>query len=238
MLAIDQVSRNLSGKLKISTNKLHSANKQYLSTADYKRVVEAAQPLKSYPIYYVDDVGTVEDIVDTIKIFIEKELTSNEGVIITIDHVLLTKGKFNQNEKQIIDHLMQTCVQLKKAYSSRGRKIMFILLSQLNRDLEKQERVLNPLFHYPNKNDIFAASSVYYCSDVVLILHKPSIIEGIEDLYGPPTTGFPRGLPVYSPKKRPLIYWHIIKARFGVNKIIMMMDDFQNSRVLEFDPAL
>lgn len=129
---------------------------------------------------------------------------------------------------------MHKCVHLKKSLTSAGHKVMFILLSQLNRDIEKQERVLNPLFHYPTKNDIFAASSVYYCSDVVIIVHKPAIIEGLGSFYGASKKGFPKGLPVFTEDSRALIYWHIIKSRFGNNQILVMVDDFVNSRVLEY----
>lgn len=112
------------------------------------------------------------------------------------------------------------------------------MLSQLNRNLETPERVNNPFMHYPTKNDMFGASSVYYCSDVVIISHKPSVISalGKEKFYGPPTKGYPKGLPIFHPqeKDRPMIYWHIIKERFGENKILAMVDDFKHSRVLEY----
>jgi len=115
---------------------------------------------------------------------------------------------------------------------------MFILLSQLNRDIESQDRVANPAFHYPNKNDIFAASSVYYSSDVVIIFHKPAVIEGLGLFYGPARSGFPKGLPVFLEGERPMVYWHVIKSRFDVNQILTMVDDFSNSRILEYSPEL
>lgn len=236
MLAIDQIARNLSGKINKSVMEIYSANKEYLPDSSYEEVVRKASSIRNYPIYYVDNLGTVPEIKSTILEFIHERDLKNlkKGLIITIDHLLLTKGLTGQKEKDIVDSLMHMCVELKKRLSAEGLRVMFILLSQLNREIETQERVMNPLFHYPTKNDIFAASSVYYSSDVVLILHKPAIIEGIGQFYGPPRQNYPKGLPVFTEEKKALIYWHIIKSRFGLNQILMMVDDFANSKVLEY----
>lgn len=238
MLAVDQIARNVSGRIQKSVEALYSADKQYLSDKDYAEVLKASEVLKKYPIYYVDTIGTVHDIKDTILSFvIENNIKErNRGLIVTLDHILLTRGKMGESEKVTLDAVMHMFVELKKQFSSIGVKIMFIVLSQLNRDIEKQDRVMNSLFHYPTKNDLFAASSVYYCSDVVIILHKPLVVEGIGKFYGPPRAGYPKGLPISTEENKPMIYWHIIKSRFGQNQILMMVDDFANSRVLEYVP--
>ncbi len=235
MLAIDQITRNISGKTEKSVNELYSANKEYLDSETFEQAVKATEILTKYPIYYVDEIGTVNEIKSTILSFLdEHNANKDRGLVVTIDHVLLTRGMSGQAEKEVVDQLMHTCVELKKSLTSAGYKIMFILLSQLNREIEKQERVLNPMFHFPTKNDIFAASSVYYCSDVVLILHKPAIIEGLGGYYGPPRKGYPKGLPIFTQNQEAFIYWHIIKSRFGSNQILIMLDDFVHSRVLEY----
>jgi hypothetical protein len=99
----------------------------------------------------------------------------------------------------------------------------------LNRDIEDKERVTNKNLHYPNKNDIFAASSIYYCCDYVIIIHSPSIVVGMENYYGPATKKYPKGLPVYSPTDPdiPLIYLHVIKNRFGKKSILVMEDHLE-----------
>mgnify|MGYP001609923941 FL=1 len=235
MLSTDQIARNISGKTEKSVAELYSANQEYLDKETFSKVEEITKELLSYPIYYVDEVGTVPEIKSTIYSFLnEHNSNKDKGLIVTLDHSLLTKGLSGQSEKETVDQLMHLFVELKKTLTVEGYKVMFILLSQLNRDIEKQERVLNPMFHFPTKNDIFAASSVYYCSDVVLILHKPAIIEGLGGYYGPPRKGYPKGLPVFNEDSNAMIYWHIIKSRFGTNQILMMVDDFVHSRVLEY----
>jgi hypothetical protein len=162
-------------------------------------------------------------------------------IIITLDHTLLTKGDMSDNEKSIVDELTKMFVSLKKELIRMGCKVIIIILSQLNRDIESEKRVTNPLLHYPTKNDIFAASSVYYCADYVIISHKPSIVNGLKQYYGPPRgTQYPRGLPVYNPYNadQPMVYWHLIKNRFGDNAILTMLDNFRYSKVTEFNPEV
>lgn len=240
MLANDQIIRNLSGKMNKSTKELYSAG-GVLSETDMDNIKRHLDLMSKYPIFYVDTVGTVNQIEATIRAFIANRqlLEKKKGLVVTLDHVLLTKGKEGAAEKQVVDSLMHKLVELKKTLVEKeGMRVLFIVLSQLNRDIEKPERVNNAFFHYPTKNDIFAASSVYYSSDYVLVTHKPSIVNGIDNFYGPPRGQFPQGLPVYNPYNpdQAMVYWHMIKNRFGENKILMMTDNFANSKVDEWKP--
>lgn len=234
----DQLARNVSSKVDMSVKELYSAGGE-LSDEDFESVSKELDKISDAPIYYVDNVGTVKEIIETILYFANanKLEESNKGLIVTIDHLLLTKGKGTEKEKDKIDNLMQQLVAVKQYFSSRKIKCLFITLSQLNREIETGDRVLNKQLHYPTKNDIFAASSVYYCSDYVLITHKPEGINGISDWYGPARPSFPYGLPVYCPSDitKAMVYWHVIKERFGDNKILSMVEDFKNSKILEYD---
>lgn len=234
----DQLTRNVSSKVNKSVKELYSAGSP-LSETDFEVVTEELDKIADAPIYYVDNVGTVKEIIDTIIYFVNSNRLedSGKGLIVTIDHLLLTKGKGTEKEKDKIDNLMQQLVALKQYFSSRKIKCLFITLSQLNRDIETGDRILKRELHYPNKNDIFAASSVYYCSDYVIITHKPAGINGIRDWYGPEREGFPYGLPVKCPSDttKAMVYWHVIKERFGDNKVLAMVEDFKNSKILEYD---
>jgi replicative DNA helicase len=238
MLARDQIIRNLSGKMQVSTNELLSGKKK-LSAAKLNKARGIVGQITDYPIYYVDNTGTVQEIVQTILDFTQQfELKKTKaGLIVTIDHVLLTKGRESDAEKKIIDHLYKEIIRLKKDYDHNGMKIIFILLSQLNREIEQNERMLNPTIHYPTKNDLFGASSVYYSSDYVIISHKPANLTGITKGYGPPIgNDYPNGLPIYNPEDQDqaMVYWHLIKNRTGELGIFMMLDDFKNSRILDY----
>ena len=239
MLGVDQVARDISSKVDLSTKELYSAGSK-LSDKQYDKISIEADKMKYYPIYIVDEVGTVEEIVSTILNFVqENQLASKgKGFVCTFDHSLLVKGAVNEDaEKQIIDKLYKTLIQVKKYFETIKLKCIFIVLSQLNRDIEKSERITNPMLQYPSKNDLFASSAAYYCSDYVIVTHKPAVIEGIGVYYGPPRgSEYAYGLPVFNPKdpQQAMIYWHILKSRFSSSQILMMVDNFKHSRILEY----
>lgn len=230
MLIEDQLARSISPKVDKSVKEL------YTQGGDIDGVMEALDAYNNMPAYFVDNVGTVDEVKDTILDFTRNVcLPERKNVIITLDHLLLTKGRKGDEEKDVIDDLMRTFVDLKKYISSLGIKCLFISLSQLNRNIESPDRVLNSLLHYPNKSDLFAASSTYYCSDYVIITHRPATVSGITRFYGPPTKNRKQGLPLRSESGKDLIYWHIIKERFGSPSILVMEEDFKYSRVNEYE---
>lgn len=230
MMIEDQLARSISSTVGLSVKEL------YTKGHNIDGVSEALDKYNDMPIYFVDNVGTVDDVRETIIEFVQTKCKpEKKNVIITLDHILLTKGKRGDSEKDIVDQLMHMFVELKKFISSLGIKCLFISLSQLNRDIESSERVLNNLLHYPTKSDLFAASSTYYCSDYVIITHRPATISGITRYYGPPTEKRKQGLPLRSENGKDLIYWHVIKERFGSNSILVMEEDFKYSRMIEYE---
>lgn len=235
MMPQDQIARSVSGTTGLSTKDLYSQNTP-VSDELFDRVVQITEKINKYPLFYIDEISTVADIVGHVMNFIKsRELVRlNKNLVITIDHTLLTKGLKGDTEKETLDELSHAMIHLKRAIKSMGINSIIIMLAQLNRDIEKPERTMNPNLHYPTKNDIFGASSIYYCSDYVLITHMPSIaLQGSS--YGPPRPGFPSGLPVYTSgsSPRPMIYWHVIKERFGEKAVLSMINYFEKSQIRE-----
>lgn len=237
MLGVDEMARDLSSKMKKTIKELYSASGT-LSDADLAMANRHLELMKKHPIYVVDNLGTVNEIKDTIMYYVStnKLIERKRGLIVTLDHTLLVRSTENQTEKQTLDELMHTLVLLKKFFTSIGLKIMFFVLSQLNRDIESADRVINPKLHYPTKNDLFGASSVYHSSDYVIIMHQPALIEGLGNWYGPARTGYPNGLPVFNPSNsnQPMIYLHVIKERFGNRGVLAMLNDLGTARITEY----
>lgn len=239
MLGLDEVARDISSKTNKSIKELYSAEGK-LSDAEFSKIEKELDKMRDYPLYIVDHVGTVDDIKDTIIYYCttNKLAERKRNLVVSIDHSLLVKAKDGDDEKMTLDRLMHMLVALKKYLSSTGVKVIFIVLSQLNRNIETTERITNAKLHYPNKNDLFGASSVYYSSDYVIIIHRPCLIDGLGNWYGPSRPGFAQGLPVFNPENtnQPMIYLHIIKERFGNNKIIAMLDELGYGRITEYKP--
>ena len=219
MLNSRQVGRKLSHKLKKTTSELYQGKDTDIVTDDdFKEIVKSADEIRQYPIYYVGSAGTVSQIKSTIVKFLKEDFVKGKWVVIFLDHVLLTKGKQNEAERQILSELQYMFIEIKKRYY-----ISIIQVSQLNRDIESKERISNPQLHFPTRSDLFGADSMYFSSDFVMVIHRPELLQisdyGVEKWH---TTG--------------LLYLHCIKNRDGELKILSFENHLKHNRLEEYDP--
>jgi replicative DNA helicase len=231
MLGKMQVLRNLSGKLGTSVRHLLSADSNTLSDGELDMAKGKLNEISRYPISYVDNAGTSEEIEKTISSFIEvKKLKEDKkGLIITMDHVLLAKENLNESERIMLRNISNAMIRVKKKYSDEF-PVMIILVTQLNRNIEQKERILNEKLHMPNKTDIQGSSSLFQSCDFCLVLHNPSTLKGIGDTYSH------EKLPLYTPdEQNAMIYIHVLKARTGEQSILAMKENFANSRIEEYN---
>lgn len=176
MLSSRQVGRKLSSKLRQTTTELYSANSE-LSDVTLKEVETASQQIKSYPIYYVDTPGSVEEIASTIDYFYENKAKGKKFIVI-LDHTLLVEGKARENALQVISDLQKLFIKVKKYPDTT-----IIQLSQMNRNIEAPDRINNPSMHYPMRSDISSADTIFHASDYVICIHRPELLN-IQQ-YGP-----------------------------------------------------
>jgi len=216
MIAMKQVGRKISSKLGLTVGELYSS-KESLSDDTFSKVTDVADEISdTYNIHYVDVPGTVEEIYKTILHFAGNKLKNDPdiGIVIMLDHTLLTKGRQRDSEREILARLYRMFMTVKKQV-----KCIAIVLSQLNRNLESSDRLSNPLLHYPMKKDIFGSDAVFHGSDYVLITHKPFMLN--LQTYGP------NNLPIMNPmnSQQAMIYWHLIKNRDGESGLVLSMTD-------------
>ena len=95
-------------------------------------------------------------------------------MVYEIDHALLCKGMDGQNERAKIDDLMYRLVDAKKYIAAQGGDSIGLVLSQMNREIRKTERVQNADMHRPGTECLFGASSIEQCSDYIVISHIPA----------------------------------------------------------------
>lgn len=244
MLGRDQVARSISGKMNLTTKELFSGNNNKISDDQFKQIQNVVNSsIIKYPIYYIDELGDVDQVRETIMSFVKDKqiFEKNKSLVVTLDHVLLIKEKRSDEELKKIKQLYDMCIELKKLFDHHNQKILFILLSQLNRDIEKNEnRILNNKLHYPQKTDLFGSSHIFFSSDIVIVSHRPAKIPGI-NWYGLPFgDAYPKGLPTKCPENpdRDMIYWHVLKNRGDDDAILMMLEDFRNSKVVDYNPKM
>lgn len=207
MLSSRQVGRKISSKLRQTTAELYSANNE-LTDDLLDRVEQTSQQIKSYPIYYVDTPGTVEDIASTINYFYETKAKDKKFVII-LDHTLLVEGQNRESALQVISELQKLFIKVKKLPNTT-----IIQLSQMNRNIENPERINNPSMHYPMRSDISSADTIFHASDYVICIHRPELLN----------------IQQYGPSRllvKNKVYLHILKNR-----------DAGECAILEFDNDL
>lgn len=207
MLSSRQVGRKISSKLRQTTAELYSANNE-LTDDLLDRVEQTSQQIKSYPIYYVDTPGTVEDIASTINYFYETKAKDKKFVII-LDHTLLVEGQNRESALQVISELQKLFIKVKKLPNAT-----IIQLSQMNRNIENPERINNPSMHYPMRSDISSADTIFHASDYVICIHRPELLN----------------IQQYGPNRllvKNKVYLHILKNR-----------DAGECAILEFDNDL
>jgi replicative DNA helicase len=206
--------------MKRTTNDLYSGNLEEthigLSDDDFDVAKRHAEKIKQYPIYYVDSPGTVEEIDLTIKYF--QTTFSDKWVIVILDHTLLTKGRTGEKERETLYELEKIFMQAKKVGETT-----IIQLSQMNREIEGNERIVNATMHFPMRRDIFGGDSVFQASDYVIVLHRPEIL----------------GISQYGVNKEPvqnMIYMHFLKVREGEPKILKFVNNLKYNSIDEFNP--
>lgn len=176
MVGFRQIGRTLSNKLKKTTSELYSSIKD-LDDDTFGKVINVSNQIKDYPIYFVDDPGNPQQILQTAKMFYNEHVKGTKKYfIILYDHTLLTKRIGSTLDT--LSELQEVFIQLKKLPLTSVLEI-----AQMNRNIESPERINNMLSHYPMRSDLSSSDSIFQASDYVLVVHRPETI-GIQE-YGP-----------------------------------------------------
>ena len=205
MVGFRQVGRTLSNKLRRTTSELYSSYED-LDDETFGKVVDVVNQLKEYPIYFVDEPGTPQQVLQTIYDFYEKEVKGkNRYFIVTYDHTLLTKRVGSTLDT--LSELQEVFIRVKKLPLTS-----VIQLAQMNRNIEDPVRINNQLAHYPMRSDLSSSDSIFQASDYVIVIHRPETL-GIQE-YGP------NRLPTANK-----VYMHILKNRDAGKPCIL---EFEN----------
>ena len=139
---------------------------------------------------------------------------TNKHFVITYDHTLLTKQ---------IGSVIETTSELEKVFI-RVKKLpltSIIQIAQMNREIEKPERINNPSAHYPMRSDLSSSDAMFQASDYVFVLHRPELL----------------GIAEYGPNRLPTankVYMHLLKNRdAGKPCILEFENDLQYNNLIE-----
>jgi RecA/RadA recombinase len=231
MIVRMQILRHISKKTGIGLKSLQYARGYAMTVEEEALVEEAIKNLGDKPVFNIDKAQTVQQIKSEIFNFVaDRDLDEifngkKKKLIVTIDYITLTKGKNDEDAKRVVDALYQQLVDMKKDFEEMNLSVIFLCLSQTNRDIFNSSRVSNKSLHYPTEADIFGSSSIFSNSDIVLFSMNPSRIRGVKE-YGD------ENKLIYDIRTGlPMIYFHLLKNRFGECLVLDMIADFKNSSI-------
>lgn len=129
---------------------------------EYKRICDEERDDRKF---YVNYPLNPQEFESAVSKFIE-EHSDKDAVIISIDHIGLTKNSGSGGKKQAIDDTIEAINRMKMKYTNA----IFLILSQLNREIEMRTDAKDS---GPLLSDIMNADSIGQISDIVLILNMP-----------------------------------------------------------------
>lgn len=222
------VIRELSSITQVSYKTLCSADepidinilKQCYNHAN-KRVMD-----KSFRIDTVEDACTTLQFKDIVEEYMELHRDPDTGeytnTLIGVDHTrLLLKDSFEGSEEEVITNFGKMCTYLKRRYP-----LIIIILSQMNRDIERPERNEDrKSSSYPTSSDIFGADGLFQACDICVLLNRPSA-KNIR-YYG--ASGF-------IIDNEGILAAHYIKCRNGDPRLTFMQADGATMNITEIEP--
>lgn len=225
MLARSIALREISGQTGINVRRLTSVAGQ-VTDEDLKSAYDYCRENKYREIYTWEKPLTVEKMREKIFQFYESK---EKKMIVTIDHSLLLRKSASEKENK--DILYNLGYML--AETRRQLPIIFIALSQLNREIETVERVRNAsIGNFVKDSDVFGADALLQFTDILIGINRPAKY-GIT-LYGPPMPfhedeRYRKGIPVDINS----LAVHFLKVRSGEPCLTMFQADFAKSRIIQ-----
>lgn len=184
-----------------------------------------AKQATKHPIDIVDNPPTVLEfeaiIHDYMKMHAFKDdqgFTRFRNTVVTVDHSILIKKAKGQSTMDMLNALGEACTKLKKMYP-----ILFIILSQLNRDITTPSRCEPGKYgNYPNPGDIFGSDALNQHADIMMIADRPAL----------------RHIEVYGPERFEIVddkvlALHFVKTRTGDTRMSFFKAAFENMNIVE-----
>ena len=225
MLARTSAIREYSSVIGRSYKYLCSADGK-LTDADLQKCYDYAKMKVKYPIDIVENPCTVDEFKDIIREYMLEHAVydSDENmilpkVLITIDHSLLfKKAPYEKDKQDMLNNLGEALTLLKRQYP-----IAFILLSQLNRNIDNPERSEDGKYgNYILESDIFGSDAILQHADNVIGINRPA--KQKIRYYGPDR---------FVIEDDRVIVLHFLKCRNGDTRLSFFRAEFEKMMIVE-----
>jgi len=191
-----------------------------LSTKTLTECYEYAKKRVKFPIDKVNKPLSINQMRDQIDMYME--FHKGKKTIITLDHTLLVKkGPHHGNSAQsMLFDLGEFFTECKRTYPC-----MFIVLSQLNRNIDNPDRAVNGKYgNFILESDIFGSDAMLQHADMLIGINRPA--KQKIRYYGPER---------YIIKDDRTLVFHFLKARNGDVRMSFFKAEFEKMRISEMD---
>ena len=179
------------------------------------------------PVDIIEKPCTVTGFIKIVTDYMEDHAVIIEGkkvyinTVVTLDHcLLLNKEKDDKTKTDMLYNLGEAVTALKRKYP-----IVFIILSQLGRDMEKPERNENGKYgNYVLDSDMFGGDALFQHADIVIGINRPAL-KAIE-YYGPER---------YLIADDSVLIFHFLKCRNGDTRMSFFKAEFDKMQIIEME---
>lgn len=199
-----------------------------LTEEDLFKCRDYAKERTKYAIDIVEEPCTVNEFKETVRLYMEHHQALNDGkllnTIVTLDHsLLLKKAPFEKDKMETLYNLGEAITDMKRKYP-----IAFIILSQLNRNIDKPERSEDRKYgNYVLESDIMGADALLQHADTVVGLNRPG--KQRIRFYGPDG---------YIIDTDRILVMHFLKCRNGDNRMSFFNAEFERMTITEREPPI
>jgi replicative DNA helicase len=225
MLARTSAIREYSSVIGRSYKYLCSADGK-LSSDDLQKCYDYAKAKIKYPIDVVEKPCTVEEFKHIIgEYMMDHAHYDSDGnliftkALITIDHsVLFKNGPMEKSKQDMLANLGEAITSLKRQWP-----VAFVLLSQLNRNIDNPERSEEGKYgNYVLESDIFGSDAILQHADTVIGINRPA--KQKIRFYGPDR---------YVIDDDKVLVLHFLKSRNGETGLCFFKAEFEKMSIAE-----
>lgn len=214
MSAYRQGIRLISNKLSLSVNELMSA-KHPLEKEAIENITAIIKTFQTKPLYFINVPVTVKKFYETVE---QVQMKYPKHRIVNIlDHTRLIKKENENKEEEKLNALMEVANEVKLKMNATN-----ILLSQLNRNIESNERRAE--YFKPLISDLFGSDSVGQFADTIFMLYRPEQynLHNVEE-YG-------KTIPA-----KDKIFNNIVKNRDGNLGLLIYNHNLKHNQITEYN---
>jgi len=208
--------REFSASLGKTYKELCSAGGYKLNPNDFELCKQYRDSRLNLPIDIVDTPCTVQEFSETISNYYEEHKTK---FVVTLDHsILLNKSHNHKDKYEMLYQLGEELTRLK-----RKLPVIFIILSQLNRNVDSPERAENGKYgNFILDSDIFGGDALLQHADMLIGINRPA--QRKIEYYGPER---------FIIKDDTILVAHFLKCRNGDTRMSFFKAVFENMRIEE-----